>query len=81
MFYDESLSGPAESMVSSEEEDLCNVQASESEDEGPFGFKRNKSCQYNMVSFRCNAMSLSGGTSPNILHYLISIVENIRGPH
>lgn len=38
-------------MVSSEEEDLCNVQgASESEDEGPFGFKRNKSCQYNMVS-------------------------------
>lgn len=42
--------GPAESMVSSEEEDLCNVQASESEDEGPFGFKRNKCGQYNMVS-------------------------------
>lgn len=37
-------------MVSSEEEDLCNLQASESEDEGPYGFKRNKSCQYNLVS-------------------------------
>lgn len=37
-------------MVSSEDEDLCNVAASESEDEGPFGFKRNKSCQYHMVS-------------------------------
>lgn len=45
------IAGPAESMISSEDEDLCNVQASESEDEGPFGFKRNKSCQYHMVSF------------------------------
>lgn len=40
-------------MVSSEEEDLCNVQASESEDEGPYGFKRNKSSAYNLVSVEC----------------------------
>lgn len=45
--------GPTvESMVSSEEDDLsCNLQASESEDEGLFVFKRNKNCQYNRVSW------------------------------
>lgn len=41
--------GPAESMVSSEDEDLGNVQASESEDDGLFGFKRSKGGQYHMV--------------------------------
>lgn len=63
-------------MVSSEEEDLCNVQgASESEDEGPFGFKRNKSCQYNMVSGWSFGMPFPSGGDAECesqnMHYLI----------